>query len=97
MIKISDLENFEDFKKELLSDPKVKAEYDRLGPQYDLIRQVLDARIKKKISQKQLAKKIGTKQSAISRFEGGNTNPTLSFIQKLACALKTPIKITIAV
>lgn len=90
------MQDWEDFKKELLSDPKVKAEYDRLGPQYDLIRQVLDARIKKKISQKQLAQKIGTKQSAIARFEGGNTNPTLSFIQKLASALKTPIKITIA-
>lgn len=90
------MQDWEDFKKELLSDPKVKAEYDRLGPQYELIRQVLDARIKKKISQKQLAKKIGTKQSAISRFEGGNTNPTLSFIQKLAYALKTPIKLTVA-
>jgi len=90
------MENFEDFKKELLKDPKVKAEYDRLGPQYDLIRQILDARIKKKISQKQLAEKIGTKQSAIARFEGGNINPSLSFIQKLASALKTPIKLTIS-
>lgn len=96
MVKISDMENFEDFKKELLKDPKVKAEYDRLGPQYDLIRQILDARIKKKISQKQLAEKIGTKQSAIARFEGGNINPSLSFIQKLASALKTPIKLTIS-
>ena len=88
------MQNWKDFKKEILKDPKVKKEYDRLAPQYELISQIIAARIKKKVTQDQLAQKIGTKQSAIARFESGNTNPTIEFIQKLAHALNTPLHLT---
>ncbi|OGG31510.1 hypothetical protein A3A63_01675 [Candidatus Gottesmanbacteria bacterium RIFCSPLOWO2_01_FULL_46_9] len=85
-----------DFKRELLKDKKVRVQYDKLEPRYALIRQVLDARIKKNISQKVLAQKMGTKQSAIARFESGNANPTLSFIERLSRAIKAPLTISIS-
>ncbi|MBI5620005.1 helix-turn-helix transcriptional regulator [Candidatus Gottesmanbacteria bacterium] len=85
-----------DFKRESLKDPKVKAAYNQLGPRYTLIRQVLEARLQKCMSQKALAAKMRTKQSAIARFESGNTNPTLSFIERLARATKTPLTISIS-
>lgn len=81
------LDEWEDFKKELLKDPKVKKEYDRLGPEFAIISQIIDLRAKKKLTQKALAKKLGTKQSAIARLESGNYNPTLEFLQKTAEAL----------
>ena len=96
MKNISKLPDVSDFKRELLRDKKAKAEYDKLEPRYGLIRQVLNARIKKNISQKTLAQKMGTKQSAIARFESGNTNPTLSFIGRLSRAMKTPLTISIS-
>lgn len=96
MKDLSKYPNVGDFVREQLKDPKIKAEYDKLEPQFSLIRQVLDARIKKKISQKELAKRMGTKQSAIARFEGGDTNPTLSFIQRLARATNTPLTISVS-
>ncbi len=94
--KIATYPDAEDFEKELLKDPKVRAEYDKLEPQFSLIRQVLDARIKHKMTQKDLAIKMKTSQSDIARFEGGDTNPTLSFIQRLAHAIKTPITISVS-
>ncbi len=90
------MKNVEDFKREALKNKKIKAEYDRLEPRYALIRQVLDARIKKNMSQKTLAVKMGTKQSAIARFESGNTNPTLSFIERLSHAVKTPLTVSVS-
>ena len=74
-------------KKELLKDPKVKAEYDKLQPKFAAVSALIEARIKKGLTQEVLAKKIKTKQSAIARIESGNANPSIGFLQKLAEAL----------
>jgi DNA-binding XRE family transcriptional regulator len=85
--------DFVDIKKELLSDPEVKKEYDRLGPRFDLIRSMIEKRIEKNISQEELASRMGTKQSALSRFESGKYNPSLTFMQKIAEALDSKLEI----
>lgn len=78
------MSKWEDLEKELLSDPKVKKEYDRLTPRYAVISQLIAARLKKHMTQKDIAEKLGTKQSAIARLESGSINPTLEFLQKIA-------------
>lgn len=80
-------------KQELLKEKDVALEYEKLKPKYALISQLIEARAKKGITQKQLAKKIGTKQSAIARLESGNANPSLSFLEKIALALGYKLKI----
>ena len=86
--------SFQEHKKRMLRDPEVRREYERLGPEYELIEEMLKKRIEKKMSQADLAKKMGTKQSAISRVESGNGNPTLSFMQKIAQALGSRLSIS---
>lgn len=76
------MSKWEDLEKELLSDPKVRKEYERLAPRYAVIAEVISARLKKGLTQKDVAEKLGTKQSAIARLEGGNVNPSLEFLQK---------------
>ena len=78
----------------LRTDPAFKREYDALEPEYAVIRAVIGKRIEKKMSQKQLAQKIGTKQSAISRLESGNANPSMKFLQKVAVALDSRLSIS---
>lgn len=85
--------DFEVWKKQALKNPKVKAEYDRLQPEFALIQAILDARIKKGVTQKQLAKRMSTKQSVISRLESGRANPSVSFLKKLADALNSRLEI----
>jgi len=87
--------SFEEHKKKLLADPQVRKYYDELEPEYELIRSVIDKRLKKKMSQKELAKKIGTGQSAISRLEGGGYNPSFKFLQKVAHALGAQLSISL--
>lgn len=86
----------EDFRIELrkeLKEPEFKREFDRLQPEFDLISAMIDARTKKGMTQKMLAKKMKTKQSVISRLESGNANPSFNFVKRLAVALKTDIKV----
>jgi len=88
------LPKFDDLHNELMKNPKIREAYQKLEPEYALIEAIIDARIKKNISQKMLAKRLGTGQSAISRLESGTYNPTFKFAQKLAKALETDLTFT---
>ena len=91
MIKPKDRKHldFEVWEKQALKDPEFKAEYDKLQLEFALLR----ARIEKGLTQQQLAKKIGTKQSVISRLESGRANPSVAFLKKLATALNSNLEI----
>lgn len=82
-------------KKELLKNKKVASEYKRLEPRYQLISQLIEARMKKGLTQEELAKKIGTKQSAIARVESGNANPSINFLQEMAKAIGSRLTIQV--
>ncbi|MFH0873533.1 MAG: helix-turn-helix transcriptional regulator [Candidatus Komeilibacteria bacterium] len=81
--------------KKWMKDPKFRRAYEELEPEYALLKKMIQLRIAKGLTQKQLAKKLGTKQSAISRLENGNLNPTLKSFYKLARALDAKVKITV--
>lgn len=89
------MDEWTQLKKELLKNKEFAEEYYRQKPKYELISQLIGARIKKGLTQKALAKKIGTKQSAIARLEGGDFNPTISFLQKITNALDSKLVIQI--
>ncbi len=95
MIKPKDRKHldFSVWKKEVLKDPVLKTEYDRQQPEFAVIQAILDARVKKGVTQKELAQKIGTKQSVISRLESGRANPSVAFLKKLAQALNSHLEI----
>ncbi|HEY4518607.1 MAG TPA: helix-turn-helix transcriptional regulator [Candidatus Paceibacterota bacterium] len=82
-------------KKKLFKDPAVKKAYDDLGPEFEILSLLIRKRIEEGLTQKQLAKKLKTKQSAISRFESGRYNPTLEFLRNMANALGADIKFSI--
>lgn len=84
---------FEDYKAELLKNPKLKKVYDDLDPKYAIISAVLDARIRRGVTQSELAKRMGTKQSAIARLESGTYNPSVDFLCKMAKALEVNLEI----
>lgn len=86
---------FEEFKKEMLKRPGVRREYERLKPDYQIAGQMIEARIKNKMSQADLAKKAGTGQAVISRLEGANASPSMALLKRIAEALGTKFEITI--
>jgi ribosome-binding protein aMBF1 (putative translation factor) len=80
-----------------LSNERQKPEFEReyLIAQTELapIRAILDARMKKGMTQAQIAKKMGTTQSSIARVESGKSHPTIPFLERLAAATGTRLQI----
>ena len=85
------MDNWETIKKEILKNSNVKRSYDALDVEYQILSDMVRIRNQKKITQKELAKKMGTTQSALSRFETGDINPSLDFLKKIASALGTKL------
>ncbi|MBI5749550.1 MAG: helix-turn-helix domain-containing protein [Nitrospinae bacterium] len=80
--------NWKDYKKELLKNPKVRKEYEKLQPEFILASSLIEARIKSKMTQEEVAKKAGMPQSTIARVEGlTHGMPKLSTLKKIADAL----------
>ena len=79
--------SFDELKNSLLEDEEFKTEYDKLKPRYDAIKQIIKARQELKLTQAELAKRVGTQKSNISRLESGNYNPSLDFLIKISDAL----------
>ncbi len=78
-----------------MRDKKIKKAYEELGPEFSIIEMIIRRRVERGLSQKDLARKIGTKQSAISRLESGDYNPSISFLQKVGEALSAKLKISL--
>lgn len=79
--------DFDLLKARMLRDPAVKAEYDRLGPIYSLVFELVEARHRAGLTQAQLAERMGTTQSAIARLENARHMPSLGMAARYAEAV----------
>ncbi|AKM79356.1 MAG: HTH domain-containing protein [Candidatus Beckwithbacteria bacterium GW2011_GWB1_47_15] len=79
--------------KKQLKDPEFRRLWEESEPQYQATRALIKARLEKKLSQRQLAKKADTTQAVISRVESMAVNPSVGLLQKLASALGKKLEI----
>ncbi len=89
------MKSYARLKKELLKDREVREVYEELGPEFMLVQKFIEKRLRIGMTQGQLAERIGTKQTAISRFESGKANPSVGFLYKVADALDATLKVTV--
>jgi len=78
--------SFEDFKKEALTQPGVRADYERLAPAFELRRKLIEIRLAAGFTQEQMAAALKTQKSNISRLESAHSkiSPSLSTIERFA-------------
>ena len=69
--EIAQSNTLEDMKSEFLADPKNKAAYDELTPEYAVASAMIKARAEAGLTQAELAKKAGMTQAQVSRLESG--------------------------
>lgn len=86
---------FSEIREQLMKDEEFKTEYEKLKPRYDFISQIIAARAEQNITQEELALRVGTQKSNISRLESGTYNPSLDFITKVAKCLGREVHIEI--
>jgi ribosome-binding protein aMBF1 (putative translation factor) len=87
------MSSYREYKEKALKDPEVKAEYDSLEAEYDIIQAMIDARINQHMTQKDLSAKTGITQADISRIENGTRNPSLAMVKRLAEGLGLQLKL----
>lgn len=85
---------FQEHLKEMLKAPEFKKEWENSEVEYQLGCRLIEARLKRGFSQRDLAKRVGTSQAAISRIESMNGNPSLSFLKRISAALGTKLQIS---
>ena len=77
-------DRYEAMKNKMLSDPAVRDAYDQMAAEFDLARELIAARVRAGLTQAELAKRMGTTQSAVARIEGGRRLPSIKTLLRYA-------------
>lgn len=86
---------FEEHLEEELRNPKFRRIWEASEADYQIARQMIKARLEKKISQRELAKRAKTTQARICELEGQNANPSLAFLKRVSGALGIKFQLSI--
>jgi transcriptional regulator with XRE-family HTH domain len=82
----------DNFFNELINEnEELKNSIELIDLKYKVIQALYNFRKANKLSQKDFAEKIGVQQQAISRFEKGEIDPRLSFIEKVLQGINSEI------
>ena len=73
-----------DLKKRFMEDPEFREEYARIDDEFTLIEALIRARTAAKLTQAELARRLGTTQSAFARLEDGGVSPSFSTLRRYA-------------
>lgn len=87
------MKKFDDFLNEQLQDEEFRKEYNDMQPEMDVIKAIINARISKNLTQKELAQRTGINQADISKLEHGTRNPSINLLKKLAEGMDMALKI----
>lgn len=87
------MKRFKDLKQKALENADVRKEYEALQDEFNLIDQLVTMRTSAGLTQEEVAKKLGTNKSNISRLERGRGNPSWGTLNKYAAACGFRVKL----
>jgi transcriptional regulator with XRE-family HTH domain len=88
--------NFDRYLENQLKDPDFAARFQKAGEAWDVAVQLAALRNEARLSQKELAKRVGTSQQQISRLESpGYEGHSLSMLRRVAEALGASVHVEI--
>jgi len=82
--------------KKWINDPAYQAAYSELEGEFEIAKALIAARTQAHLTQKDLAKRMKTSQSAIARLESGEANPSVSMLKRYAAATGTRLIIDLS-
>lgn len=80
------MSKLQQLKERALQNPDVRREYEALADEFEFIDTLLKMRASAGLTQEDLARRMGTNKSNISRLEKGGTNPSWGTLKKYAHA-----------
>lgn len=79
--------NWKTYEKKLLKNKEFRRISDETESEYQLTRSLIAARIKKRLTQAEIARRARTNQASVSRLESGSARPSLAFLERIASAM----------
>jgi ribosome-binding protein aMBF1 (putative translation factor) len=76
-----------------LQDPEFRKEWELLQPEREYIMAIITARSEQHITQKELSRRSGIRQSNLSRIETGETSPTVATLQRILRPLGKTLRV----
>ena len=76
-----------------MEDAEFREEYTRADEEFALVEALVRARTAAKLTQAELAQRLGTTQSAVARLEGGRVSPSFATLRR--CAEATDTRLTV--
>jgi transcriptional regulator with XRE-family HTH domain len=76
-----------------MKDPEFAKAYEALAPEFELVSQIIAMRLKRKLSQRQLAERMGTPQPSIARMESTRAIKNLDYVRRVAEALDCTLEV----
>jgi len=87
----------EEMVRKMMDDPEVRAEYDALEPEFELLDELLKARDEAGLTQEDVAKRMGTSRPAVARIEAGGGSrrhsPSIATLRRYAEAVGCKLQI----
>ena len=88
------MKTLKQYKEEQMKNPEFAQAYEEIQPEMNIIRAVVDARLSRNMTQKQLAEATGIAQGEISKLENGTRNPSVKLLQRLADGLDMKLNVS---
>ena len=88
------MKTLKQYKNEQLKDPVFADAYEEIQPEMNIIRAIVDARLSRNMTQKELAEATGIAQGEISKLENGTRNPSIKLLQRLAEGMDMTLNVT---
>lgn len=86
---------WETLKTELMKDSAFREQWEALELPYQVIKMIVERRHALKLTQEELARRVGMKQSAIARIETGKHQVSLATLARIAKGLDVDIEISL--
>jgi len=88
------MKTLKQYKKEQMKNPEFAQAYEEIQPEMNIIRAMVDARLSRNMTQKELAEVTGIAQGEISKLENGTRNPSIKLLQRLAEGLDMTLNVS---
>ncbi len=81
--------------KDMAEDPAYREAYEALDSEFALVDSLIRARTRAHLSQAEVASRMGTTESAVSRLESGRVKPSTRTLERYARATGHKLKISL--
>lgn len=88
------MKTLKQYKKKQMKNPEFAQAYEEIQPEMNIIRAMVDARLSRNMTQKELAEVTGIAQGEISKLENGTRNPSIKLLQRLAEGLDMTLNVS---